>query len=160
MKKSETNACLIAGVLATSILLTGCGGGSGGGMGGLGATGASGATGATGGAGVPGLPGGGLNLSDLLSGQGVTLAGNIFGQEGVVARALSSQDVADLAAAGILGTQGVQALERNGQIIGFEGPRGTVFGVPVQGTGALPVLGGITLPALPTAIPRVGILGL
>ena len=36
MKKSETNACLIAGVLATSILLTGCGGGSGGGMGGLG----------------------------------------------------------------------------------------------------------------------------
>lgn len=156
MKKSETNAYLIAGVLATSVLLTGCGGGSGGGMGGLGATGTAGATG---GAGAPGSPGG-LNLSDLLSGQGVTLAGNIFGQEGVVARALSSQDVADLAAAGILGTQGVQVLERNGQIIGFEGPRGTVFGVPVQGTGALPVLGGITLPALPTTIPRVGILGL
>lgn len=159
MKKSETNACILAGVLATSILLTGCGGGSGGGMGGLGATGTAGATGGAGGAGAPGSPGG-LNLSDLLSGQGVTLAGNIFGQEGVVARALSSQDVADLAAAGILGTQGVQVLERNGQIIGFEGPRGTVFGVPVQGTGALPVLGGITLPTLPTTIPRVGILGL
>jgi|ERR1043165_9270846 hypothetical protein len=153
MKKSETTAYLIAGVLATSVLMTGCGGGSGGGMGGLGASGATGV------AGAPGLPGGGLNLSDLLSGQGVTLAANVLGQEGVVARALSSRDVADLAAAGILGTQGVQVLERNGQIIGFEGPRGTVFGVPVQG-GGFPVLGGITLPALPTSIPRVGILGL
>ena len=39
MKKSETTAYLIAGVLATSVLMTGCGGGSGGGMGGLGASG-------------------------------------------------------------------------------------------------------------------------
>lgn len=157
MKKLGTNACLMAGVLAASLLLLGCGGGSGGGMSGLGATGAAGATGATGAGGVSGLPGG-LNLSDLLSGQGATIAANVLGQEGVVARALSSQDVADLNAAGILGTQGVQVLERNGNIIGFEGPRGTVFGVPTQG--ALPVLGGVNLPALPAAVPRVGILGL
>lgn len=48
MKKSETTAYLIAGVLATSVLLTGCGGGSGSNMGGLGATGAAGATGGAG----------------------------------------------------------------------------------------------------------------
>ncbi|HEY2566410.1 MAG TPA: hypothetical protein VGH95_01695 [Candidatus Aquirickettsiella sp.] len=36
MKKSETTAYLIAGVLATTVLLTDCGGSSGGGMGGLG----------------------------------------------------------------------------------------------------------------------------
>lgn len=154
MKKSETTAYLIAGVLATSVLLTGCGGGSGGGMSGLGATGATGTTGATGGTGP-----GGLNLVDLLgSSGGITLAGNVLGQEGIVARALSQQDVADLAAAGILGTQGVQVLERDGQILGFESPTGSVFGVPVNGS--LPVIGGVTLPALPTSIPRVGILGL
>ncbi|WP_339050424.1 hypothetical protein [Rickettsiella endosymbiont of Xylota segnis] len=154
MKKSETTAYLIAGVLATSVLLTGCGGGSGGGMGGLGATGATGTTGGTGGTGP-----GGLNLVDLLgSSGGITLAGNVLGQEGIVARALSQQDVADLAAAGILGTQGVQVLERNGQILGLESPTGSVFGVPVNGS--LPVVGGVTLPALPTGIPRVGILGL
>lgn len=158
MKKSETTACLIAGVLATSLLLTGCGGGSGGGMSGLGATGATGTTGATGGTGGTGV--GGLNLVDLLgSGGGITLAGNVLGQEGIVARALTPQDVADLSAAGILGTEGVQVLERNGQILGLESPTGSVFGVPVGG-GALPVIGGVTLPALPAALPRVGILGL
>lgn len=157
MKKSETTAYLIAGVLVTSVLLIGCGGGSGGGMGGLGATGATGATGGIGGTGGTGA--GGLNLVDLLgSGGGVTLAGNVLGQEGIVARALSQQDVADLSAAGILGTEGVQVLERNGQILGLESPTGSVFGVPVNGS--LPVLGGVTLPALPTSIPRVGILGL
>lgn len=157
MKKSETTAYLIAGVLVTSVLLIGCGGGSGGGMGGLGATGATGATGGIGGTGGTGA--GGLNLVDLLgSGGGVTLAGNVLGQEGIVARALSQQDVADLSAAGILGTEGVQVLEKNGQILGLESPTGSVFGVPVNGS--LPVLGNVTLPALPTSIPRVGILGL
>lgn len=151
MKKSETTAYLIAGVLATSVLLTGCGGGSGGGMGGLGATGATGTSGGTG-------PGG-LNLDGLLgSSGGITLAANVLGQEGIVARALSQQDIADLSAAGILGTEGVQVLERNGQILGLESPTGSVFGVPVNGS--LPVVGGVTLPALPTGIPRVGILGL
>ncbi|MFZ0219093.1 MAG: hypothetical protein WAL30_02675 [Candidatus Aquirickettsiella sp.] len=156
MKKSDTNACIIAGVLATAILLTGCGGGSGGGMGGLGATGTTGATGAAGAAGP-----GGLNLVDLLgSSGGITLAGNILGQEGIVARALTQQDLADLAAAGITGAQGVQVLERNGQILGLETPTGSVFGVPVPGTGGLPVIGGIALPPLPAGVPRVGILGL
>ncbi|TLY48578.1 MAG: hypothetical protein E6K54_00840 [Gammaproteobacteria bacterium] len=155
MKKSETNACLIAGVLATSILLTGCGGGSGGGMSGLGATGAAGATGATGAGGTVG----GIDLANLLSGRGVTIAGNLLDEQGVVARAFSPQDAADLAAAGII-TQGVQVLERNGQIIGFEGPQGTVFGVPVPGSTTLPMIGNVSLPALPTNIPRVGILGL
>ncbi len=155
MKKSDINAYIIAGVLTTSVLLVGCGGGSGGGMGGLGATGATGAAGAAGAAGA----GGGINLVDLLgSGGGITLAGNVLGQEGVVARALSPQDVADLSAAGILGTEGVQVLERNGQILGLESPTGSVFGVPVNGS--LPILGGTTLPALPAGVPRVGILGL
>jgi collagen type I alpha len=156
MKKSETNTCLIAGVLATSILLTGCGGGSGGGMSGLGATGATGTTGTTGGAGANGVT---TNLVDLLgSSGGVTLAANALGEEGIVARALTPQDVADLNAAGILGTEGVEVLRRNGTIIGFESPTGSVFGVPVNGV--LPSIGGTTLPALPTGIPRVGILGL
>ena len=154
MKKSETTACLIAGVLATSVLLTGCGGGSGGGMSGLGATGAAGAAGSGGGAGTPG----GLNLLDLLgSGGGLTFNANAFGAEGIVGRALSSQELAALDAAGILGTQGVQVLERGGQIIGLESPTGSVFGVPVGGV--LPSIGGIQLPALPAGIPLI-ILGL
>lgn len=157
MKKSETHACLVAGVLATSLLLTGCGGGSGGGMSGLGATGAAGATGATGATGGGGT--GGIDLANLLSGRGVTIAGNLLDEQGIVARAFSPQDAADLAAAGII-TEGVQVLERNGQIIGFEGPQGSVFGVPVPGSTTLPSIGNIQLPALPTGVPRVGILGL
>ena len=158
MKKSETTACLIAGVLATSVLLTGCGGGSGGGMSGLGATGATGAAGAGGGTGATG------GVTDLLgllgSGGGVVLDSNLFGAEGIQVDALTPADLADLSAAGITGAEGLQVLRSNGQILGFQTPTGNVFGVPVPGTGALPITGNTTLPALPAGIPRVGILGL
>lgn len=152
MKKLETTACLIAGVLATSILLTGCGGGSGGGMSGLGSTGAAGATGGAGAAGTVG------NLVDLLGTTGgVHLDLTGLGAEGIDVRALTPNEVAGLTAAGITGFENIEVIDRAGEIIGINTPAGA-FGLPVNG--ALPVINGITLPALPAGIPRVGILGL
>lgn len=153
MKKSETTACLIAGVLATSILLTGCGGGSGGGMGGLGATGASGATGT---AGAPGVT---TNLLDLLgSTGGVTLDAGAFGTQGINVRALTPGEAAGLTARGFTGFTDIEVLTREGEIIGINSPTSGAFGVPGVG-GVLPSIGGITLPALPAGIP-LNILGL
>lgn len=148
MKKSEINAYVIAGVLATSVLLVGCGGGSGGGMGGLGATGATGAAGTAGAAGT--------NLLGLLGSDGVHLDLTGLG-EAVDVRALTSNEVAGLTAAGLTGFENVEVIDRAGEIIGINTPGGA-FAVPT--TGALPVLGGVTLPALPAGVPRVGILGL
>ncbi len=152
MKKSETTAYLIAGVLATSVLLTGCGGGSGGGMGGLGSTGAAGAAGGAGAAGTVG------NLVDLLGTTGgLRVDLSALGLEATDLRALTPQEVAGLTAAGITGFENIEVIDRAGEILGLNTPAG-IFGLPVNGT--LPVLNGITLPALPAGIPRVGILGL
>lgn len=149
MKKSETNACLIAGVLATSILLTGCGGGSGGGMGGLGATGAAGSTGATGATGTT-TTGSVTNLLDVLGPSGVDVNGLVPGLEDVNLRALSSADVADLEAAGFTGLDSVQLLESNGTILGINTPEGA-FALPGV---ALPT-GLPALPAVPTNVGNV-----
>lgn len=154
MKKSETNACIIAGVLATSILLTGCGGGSGGGMSGLG-----GATGATGGAGAAGAATG-LNLTDLLGSGGLMLNASelgLLGGENINVRALTPNEVAGLTAAGFTGFENVEVLDRAGEIIGINTPASGAFAIPNMPV-ALP--GGLTLPTLPAGIPRVGILGL
>lgn len=156
MKKSETNVCLIAGVLATSVFLVGCGGGSGGGMSGLGATGAAGATGATGAAGTVG------NLVDLLgTSGGLRLDASAFGAEGLDLRALTPNEVAGLTAAGITGLENIEVIDRAGEIIGINSPAGA-FAIPTSGV-TLPGIGGgsaLTLPALPAGIPRVGILNL
>lgn len=156
MKKFETNAYLIAGVLATSILLTGCGGGSGGGMSGLGATGAAGAAGA---------PGAGGTVGDLVgllgTSGGLRLDANAFGLEGLDLRALTPNEIAGLTAAGITGLENIEVIDRAGEIIGINSPAGA-FAIPTSGV-TLPAvgnLGGLTLPALPAGIPRVGILGL
>lgn len=156
MKKSETTACLIAGVLATSILLTGCGGGSGGGMGGLGATGAAGAAGA---------PGAGGTVGDLVgllgTSGGLRLDANAFGLEGLDLRALTPNEIAGLTAAGITGLENIEVIDRAGEIIGINSPAGA-FAIPTNGV-TLPAvgnLGALTLPPLPAGIPRVGILGL
>lgn len=147
MKRLETNACLIAGVLATSILLTGCGGGSGGGMSGLGAAGAAGATGAAGAAGTN-LAGTVDNLTALLGSDGITLDANIPGVERVNLNALSSADLARLQALGITGSENIELLRASdGAIIGINSPAGA-FGVP----GASLPAGLPTLPALPTNI--------
>lgn len=159
MKKSETTACLIAGVLATSILLTGCGGGSGGGMSGLGATGATGAAGGT------GAPGAGGTVGDLVgllgTSGGLRLDANAFGMEGLDLRALTPNEIAGLTAAGITGLENIEVIDRAGEIIGINSPAGA-FAIPTSGV-TLPGIGGgtpLTLPALPAGIPRVGILGL
>lgn len=156
MKKSETTACLITGVLATSILLTGCGGGSGGGMSGLGATGAAGGTGATGAGGTVG------DLVGLLgTSGGLRLDANAFGLEGLDLRALTPNEIAGLTAAGITGLENIEVIDRAGEIIGINSPAGA-FAIPTSGV-TLPAvgnLGALTLPALPAGIPRVGILGL
>lgn len=153
MKKSETNACLIAGVLATCIILTGCGGGSGGGMGGLGATGATGATGAAGNAGT--------NLTDLLgTGGGLNLNASelgILGGENINVRALTPNEVAGLTAAGLTGFENVEVIDRAGEIIGINTPASGAFAIPNMPV-TLPGVG--TLPTLPAGVPRVGILGL
>lgn len=142
MKKSEANTYLIAGVLATSVLLTACGGGSGGGMSGLGDPGATGATGATGAAG--GTTTGSLtNLLDVLGPSGVDVNALVPGLEDVNVRALSSADVADLEAAGFTGLEGVELLESNGTILGLQTPGGA-FALP-----------GVTLPAGLPALPAV-----
>ncbi|WP_342227601.1 hypothetical protein [Rickettsiella endosymbiont of Rhagonycha lignosa] len=144
MKKSETTAYLIAGVLATSVVLTGCGGGSGGGLSGLGAAGATGATGAAGGTGATGTTTGSLtNLLDVLGPSGIDVAGIVPGLEGVNLRALSSADVLDLEAAGFTGLDSVQLLESNGTILGINTPGGA-FALP-----------GITLPAGLPALPAL-----
>ena|SRR5437870_2782282 len=141
MKKSETNACLIAGVLATSLLLTGCGGGSGGGISGLG-----GATGATGAAGAPGTI---RNLVDLLgSTGGANLNLSTLG-ENVNVRALTPEEVAALTAQGFTGFTNVEVIDRSGQIIGINSPAGS-FGLSTNGV--LPTVGGVTLPALPGSL--------
>lgn len=134
--------------MATSVLLASCGGGSGGGMGGLGATGATGTAGTAGAAGT--------NLLGLLGSDGVHLDLTGLG-ETVDLRALTSNEVAGLTAAGITGFENVEVIDRAGEIIGINTPGGA-FGLPVGGN--LPVINGVTLPALPAGIPRVGILGL
>lgn len=151
MKKSETNACLIAGVLATSILLTGCGGGSGGGMSGLGdpgAVGATGATGATGTTATTNLAGTVDNLTDLLGTNGVDV--NLAGLgDDVNLRALSERDLANLDVLGIVpGGEDVQVLEAaNGDILGITNGT-TALGLP----GANLPAGIPTLPTVPVNV--------
>jgi hypothetical protein len=156
MKKSETNACLIAGVLATSLLLTGCGGGSGGGMGGLGASGTAGTAGtagAAGGAGATGLAGTVDNLTDLLGTNGVDVAAVIPGLEGVNLVALSSADLARLDAAGITGGEDLQVLEAaNGDILALTNG---VNALALPGVTLPAGLAGLNLPTLPTNIANI-----
>lgn len=142
MKKSEINACIIAGVLATGVFLTGCGGGSGGGMGGLGATGATGTTGA------PGTPGGSGLLDSL--GNGVSIEGLLGNDTGLRLDALSPTELARLRTEGGLGNVDLQILESNGTILGLNTPNGA-FALPNV---TLPA-GVPTLPVLPANIGNI-----
>lgn len=144
MKKSETTACLIAGVLATSILLTGCGGGSGGGMSGLGATGTSGTPG------TPGTPGTGGNLLDVLgSTGGVVLDLQALGSEGIQISGLTPTEVGRLEAGGFTGGLDVQVLRSSdGALLAINTPAGA-FAFPGI---TLPAVFGTGLPIIPTNI--------
>ncbi|MEN9449592.1 MAG: hypothetical protein RJA83_206 [Pseudomonadota bacterium] len=142
MKKSETTAYLIAGVLATSVLLTGCGGGSGGGMSGLGATGAAGT------AGTPGA--GGSNLLDVLgSTGGVVLDLQALGSEGIQISGLTPTEVGRLEAGGFTGGLDVQVLRSSdGALLAINTPAGA-FAFPGI---TLPAVFGTGLPTIPTNI--------
>ena len=117
-------------------------------MGGLGATGATGVAGAAGAAG---------SLVDLLgTSGGLRLDANAFGLEGLDVRALTPNEVAGLTAAGITGLENIEVIDRAGEIVGINSPAGA-FAIPSTGA-TLP--GNLSLPALPSGVPRVGILGL